>query len=236
MKPRGAGRLVRLWCLAAAGFGVLAGPAIAEPPSGESPQAVAVAVKNAVLPLTPPGATLQIGAVDGVAYMSACAVPLAVSVSGVIPYEQAAVRCARPSWVFYVQVKVAQSERVVVAARPIVAGSVIGAKDLMMLAEPVEKFAGRQVFYDTAPVIGAEALMSIAAGVVVSQQNIQQPVLIKAGQQVMVTVESGGIAVTLLAVADQDGRAGDLILLTNPTSGRRFSAMVTADGPVINLR
>ncbi len=238
MTRRMVGRHARLWglCVVAAICGWWVSAAATPVTGQESPEAVAAAVKSAVMPVTPPGATLHLGTLDGVKYMSACSVPLAVSVSGVIPYEQAAVKCGAPSWVFYVQVEVAQSEQVVVAARPIAAGSVIGEGDLMMMSKPVEIFAGRQVFYNTAPVVGAEAMMSISSGMVVTQQDIQQPVLIKAGQQVMVKVDGNGIAVSLLAVADQDGRAGDLILFTNPTSGRRFTALVTPDGPVINLK
>jgi hypothetical protein len=37
-------------------------------------------------------------------------------------------------------------------------------------------------------------------------------------------------------VADEPGRVGDTILLTNPGSGKRFTAVVTANGPVVVLQ
>ncbi len=46
--------------------------------------------------------------------MQACTAPLAVNISGVAPYEQAAVHCPAPGWTLYVSVTVAQSEAVVV--------------------------------------------------------------------------------------------------------------------------
>jgi flagella basal body P-ring formation protein FlgA len=60
--------------------------------------------------------------------------------------------------------------------------------------------------------------------------------VVKAGQTVSVSVISGGVNVSINAVADETGRIGDTILLTNPSSGRRFSALVTADGPVVQLQ
>jgi flagella basal body P-ring formation protein FlgA len=60
--------------------------------------------------------------------------------------------------------------------------------------------------------------------------------VVKAGQTVTVDVISGGVTISIDAMADETGRVGDTILLTNPTSGRRFSALVTASGPVVRLQ
>jgi flagella basal body P-ring formation protein FlgA len=217
---------------------LLAGPVWAQNVSAQGPESsqdVYTAIKNAAVALSPPGATITVGSLAGAKYMSACSQPLDVAMSGVIPYEQATVSCRAPSWTFYAQVTIAQSERVVVVARPIAAGSIIGIGDLMMVNEPVQQFAGRQVFFDTEAVAGAAALMSLASGTVITQQDVQQPLLVKAGQQMMVKVISGGIVVTVLAVADQDGRLGDLVLFTNQSSGRHFTAEVTANGSILNL-
>ncbi|MDD2704970.1 MAG: flagella basal body P-ring formation protein FlgA, partial [Acidocella sp.] len=60
--------------------------------------------------------------------------------------------------------------------------------------------------------------------------------VVKAGQTIAVQVLSGGVILSVNAVADQSGRIGDTILLTNPSSGRHFSAQVTANGPVVQLQ
>jgi len=41
--------------------------------------------------------------------------------------------------------------------------------------------------------------------------------------------------VSIEAIASQPGRLGDVIMLTNPSSGKRFMAVVTPNGPVVQL-
>lgn len=202
----------------------------------QSVAAVSAAVRQAALALAPPGASLSLGPVTGAQFMPACTGPLSVSMSGIAPYEQAAATCPAPAWTLYVTVTVAQSETVVVAARPVAAGHVLGPDDLTLRREPVQNFAGRQVFSDPAQLLGATAVQSFAAGMVVTQDEVQPPVMVQAGQMVSVRVTSGAVVITIDAVADEQGRIGDTILFTNPASGRRFPAQVTAEGPVVRLR
>jgi flagella basal body P-ring formation protein FlgA len=221
----------------ALGLAALMCPALAcAAPAFQDSAPVAVAIRAAALALAPPGAEISLGSVDGAKSMQACTTPLSVSFSGMAPYEQAAAHCGAPGWTLYVTVTVAQSQAVVVAARPIVAGQVIAQGDLMIAREPVQNYAGRQVFYDTSALVGADALISLQAGTIVSAENIGQPVVVKAGQLVAVEVISGGVEVSVNAMADETGRIGDTILMTNPSSGRRFSALVTASGPVLRLQ
>jgi flagella basal body P-ring formation protein FlgA len=202
----------------------------------QDPAPVAAAVRQAALALAPPGATIAVGPVAGAAYMQACAGALTVTLSGTAPYEQAAAHCASPAWTLYVTVTVAESEIVATAARPLAAGQMFGPADIRMVSEPVALFAGRQVFYDPAAIIGAQSLMALAAGGLITASDLVQPVIVKAGQTVTVQVVSGQVSVSITAVADQTGRIGDTILLTNPGSGRRFSATCTAAGPIVRLQ
>ena len=119
--------------------------------------------------------------------------PLSVTISGVAPYEQAAAHCAAPAWTLYVTVTVAQSQSVVVATRPLVAGQAIGPGDVALKDEPVSLYAGRQVFYDPAQLVGDQAVMSLAAGAILVAQDIAEPVVVKAGQTVTVQVINGGV-------------------------------------------
>jgi flagella basal body P-ring formation protein FlgA len=198
--------------------------------------AVTAAVRQAAQMVAPPDAVITLGPVTGAAYMQACTAPLAVNISGIAPYEQAAVHCPAPAWTLYVSVTVAQSEAVVVTAHPVAAGQVLAAGDLLVQSKPVQLFAGRQVYMDPAQIVGANATMSLAAGMIITQDMVQAPLVVKAGQTVAVQVISGGVVLTINAVAQQPGRVGDTILLTNPSSGRRFSAQVTAQGPVVQLQ
>jgi flagella basal body P-ring formation protein FlgA len=202
----------------------------------ENPDAVAEAVRQAAQALAPSGATLSLGPVAGARYMKNCTAPLAVSISGVAPYEQASVRCPAPGWTLYVTVTVAQSEAVVVAARPLIPGQALTADDLKLATLPVQQFAGRQVYFDQAQLIGATPSMALAAGMPLTSDAVQAPIMVKAGQTVTVNVQSGGVVLSLDATAQQTGRIGDTILLTNPSTGRRFTAQVTAQGVELVLQ
>ena len=204
--------------------------------AGESTADVTAAVRQAAQSLAPPGARISLGPVAGAQYMQPCTTPLSVGMSGNAPYEQAAVRCAAPGWTLYVTVTVAQSESVVVAARPVAAGQALTAADLTLGRLPVQQFAGRQVYFDPAQLIGAQADMSLAAGIPITSDAVQAPVVVKAGQTVTVTVVSGGVQLSLDATAEQTGRIGDTILLTNPSTGRRFTGQVTAGGVELVLQ
>src|ERR1700691_6629430 len=107
-------------------------PALSWAAGQEDPQAVAAAIRQAVAPNLASGSTVSLGPVTGAQYMQACTGPLSVSISGIEPYEQAAVRCPSPNWTLYVTVTVAATEEVEVAARPIAAGQALSAGDVML--------------------------------------------------------------------------------------------------------
>jgi flagella basal body P-ring formation protein FlgA len=204
--------------------------------AAENPDEVASAVRQAATALAPAGADISLGPVAGANVMPACTAPLSVSLGGNAPYEQATVRCPSPGWTLYVTVTVAQRENIVVAARPITAGQTLGPDDLKLAELPVQQFAGRQVYFDPAQLIGAQADFSLATGVPLTTDAVQAPIMVKAGQTVTVNVTSGGVEISLDATAEQTGRIGDTILLTNPSTGRRFSAQVTAGGVQLILQ
>ncbi|MDE1883340.1 MAG: flagellar basal body P-ring formation protein FlgA [Rhodospirillales bacterium] len=182
-----------------------------------------------------PGASISLGPTSGAAAMPACTAPLAVTLSGMAPYEQAQVQCPAPDWTLYVTVTVAQSEAVVVTTLPLTAGQAITPADLAVKPMPVQDFAGRQIFTDPAQIEGASAVMSMPAGMVVTQSAVQTPLVVQSGQIVTVHVYSGGVMLAVDATADQPGHIGDMILLTNQGSGRRFTAQVTATGVELRL-
>jgi flagella basal body P-ring formation protein FlgA len=221
-------------------LGVLAAAALATLPAfawaaSENPQTVAGAIRQALAPTLSGSSTVSLGPVIGAQYMQACTSNLSVSITGIEPYEQAAVHCSVPNWTLYVTVTVATTEEVEVAARPIAAGQALSGADVMLRREPVELFAGRQVYHDATALLGTTALMSLSPGTILTQSSVEEPTVVQAGQTVSVHVRSGGLDVTVNAVAQQTGRIGQTILMINPASGQHFSALVTATGLVVNL-
>lgn len=201
----------------------------------ESQTAVAAAIRLAARAAAPPDAAVTIGSLTGADTMPACTGALAVAISGAAPYELAAVQCPALGWTLYVAIQVAVSQLVVVAAHPLAPGHSLGPADLVLARIPVASFAGRQVFTDPAALIGASPLLGIAAGGLITAAQIDEPLLVRAGQSAIVQVVSGNVTLAITATADASGRLGDMVLFTNPASGRRFSALITASGPVVNL-
>ncbi|HEY1858029.1 flagellar basal body P-ring formation chaperone FlgA [Acidocella sp.] len=214
------------------GFAVLPAAAWA---AQENPQAVAAAIRQAIAPTLSSGSTISLGPVIGAQYMQACTGNLSVSITGIEPYEQAAVRCSAPNWTLYVTVTVAATEEVEVAARPIAAGQALSAGDFSLRREPVSLFAGRQVYHDAASLLGTTALMGLNPGTILTSDSVAEPVVVQAGQTVSVHVRSAGLDITVNAVAQQTGRIGQTILMINPSSGQHFSALVTKAGLVVEL-
>jgi flagella basal body P-ring formation protein FlgA len=171
----------------------------------------------------------------GARYMRPCATPLAVTITGVAPYEQAAAHCAAPSWTLYVTVTIDAHMAVVVAARPITAGQTLESDDLALRDEPISLYAGRSVFYHPEDAVGGMAVMSLPLGTILTAGNIQQPIVVQAGQSITVDAQSGGVDISITGTAEESGRLGDTILVTNPTSGRRFPAVVTRSGARVQL-
>jgi flagella basal body P-ring formation protein FlgA len=213
----------------------LAAPAMAGTPT-QDPAQVTAAIRQAAAATAPSDATVTLGPVQGAQFMQECQGALGVTLSGVEPYEQAAVHCPAQGWTLYVTVTIAATQAVVVAARPIAAGQPLQAADLRIAREPVALYAGRQIFYDPADLTGASALMNLPAGTILTVSDIAEPEVVKAGQTVTVSVETGSITVSLSAVADQSGRVGDTVLMTNPASGQHFPALVTRDGLLVKLQ
>jgi flagella basal body P-ring formation protein FlgA len=218
--------------LAAAATLVAAHAALA---AQQDPAPVAAAVRQAAAATAPADATITLGPVMGARYMRACTLPLEVMITGTEPYLQAAAHCRAPAWTLYVSVTIDAHMAVVVAGRPITAGQTLERDDLALREEPISLYAGRSVFYHPEDAVGATAVMSLPIGTILSGSNVQQPVVVQAGQSLTVNAESGGVDISITGTAEQSGRIGDTIIVTNPASGRRFPAVVTRSGALVQL-
>jgi flagella basal body P-ring formation protein FlgA len=201
----------------------------------QDPAPVAAAVRQAAATAAPSDATITLGPVMGARYMRACTIPLAVTITGTEPYLQAAAHCRAPAWTLYVSVTIDAHMAVVVTARPITAGQTLEGDDLTLREEPISLYAGRSVFYHPEDAVGAMAVMSLPLGTILTESSVQQPVVVQAGQSLTVNAESGGVDISITGTAEESGRIGDTIIVTNPASGRRFPAVVTRSGALVQL-
>ena len=220
-----------------AALAALAVPLAPHPASAaqQDPAPVAAAVRQAVAATAPTGATIGLGPVLGARYMRACTGGLAVTVTGTLPYLQAAAHCSLPVWTLYVSVTVDAHMAVVVAARPITAGQTLESDDLALRDEPISLYAGRRVFYHPEDAVGAMAVMSLPLDAILTGSSVEEPVVVQAGQSITVDAESGGVDISITGTAEEPGRVGDTIIVTNPSSGRRFPAVVTRSGALVQL-
>jgi flagella basal body P-ring formation protein FlgA len=50
-----------------------------------------------------------------------------------------------------------------------------------------------------------------------------------------VDAQSGGVDISITGTAEESGRLGDTITVSNPASGRTFPAVVTRSGALVQL-
>ena len=82
----------------------------------------------------------------------------------------------------------------------------------------------------------AELVRDLPAGSPVRTHDIRRAVLVKMGQQVMMTVGSGSdFQIRVRVEALQDGRMGEQVKLKNTESGRMMSGVVTGPNAVKGL-
>jgi flagella basal body P-ring formation protein FlgA len=117
---------------------------------------------------------------------------------------------------------------VVVAIRPIARGDVIKAADIEMRTVDSESKAmsQRAVAESVEKLIGMEARQSIQAGEIVFADQVQSPILVKRGDLITVTSQSGGIRVRTSARAMKDGAHGELVQVESLGSRQKYDARI----------
>jgi flagella basal body P-ring formation protein FlgA len=85
---------------------------------------------------------------------------------------------------------------------------------------------------DPKPLIGMQAKKRLAAGQPISRQHLSSALLVSRGEQVLITVQSGGFSASTKGLALADGRYGERIKVQNLTSGTVIEAKVVAEATV----
>lgn len=122
----------------------------------------------------------------------------------------------------------ATSERLVpVPARDLGRGQAIAPSDLEKIWFD-ERRLSRDMITRTGEIMGLETTRKLRAGRPIPASSVRPPRDIKRGELVEVVFDQGGLRLTLLAEAAEDGIAGQMVRLRNVDSGRRIIAV--ADG------
>jgi flagella basal body P-ring formation protein FlgA len=82
---------------------------------------------------------------------------------------------------------------------------------------------------DPALVVGRRTTRMLAMGDVVLSDAVELPPLIQKGDVITLMVESPGLLVTAKGIAQEKGRAGDLVRVKNAASGREVFGKVESE-------
>lgn len=125
-----------------------------------------------------------------------------------------------------------EARPVVVASRAMARGEVLTAADVELqelnyVTKPGER---RVPTRSVDAVVGMEVRQPIPAGSIVYADSLQSPSLVKRGELIRITSQSGGIRVRTTARALQDRSHGQLVEVESLTTKERFDARVVGPG------
>ena len=81
-------------------------------------------------------------------------------------------------------------------------------------------------------VLGARATRDLTSGIIVTASVVTAVPMVKSGQQVSVRARVGSIEARTIAIAQQNGQAGDLVRVVTPETKRTLVGRVVASGEV----
>ncbi|QIK37984.1 flagellar basal body P-ring formation protein FlgA [Caldichromatium japonicum] len=183
---------------------------------------------------------IEVGQLDNRLQLTRCAQPPTAQLAPGARREgqtTVQIRCAGPvSWSLFIPVRIERYRQVVVLDRPIERHQVIGPGDIRIERQAVSSLSSGY-FSDPQSVIGLSARRRLSAGQVLIPAHLDQPVLIKRGQEVTLYVSRPGLVVQMKGVALEDGRAGERIRVRNLSSKRVVEGHVeSADVVRITVR
>ena len=125
----------------------------------------------------------------------------------------------------------ADGMRVVVPARDIARGEIIGESDLIGGTIPANTvFTG--IITSVDQIKGMETRRMLRAHQVVRADDLRHPVLVQKGTIVTMTFEAPGVLLTATGRAMSEGGIGDTVTIQNPASFRQIQGIVTGPGAV----
>lgn len=116
-------------------------------------------------------------------------------------------------------------EDVVVAFRPLAYQEIVNA-DAVRLERRELASAQLRPFVRLEDVLGKQATRAIAANELLSQGMVDRPLLLRRGSAITMIYESAGLRIEAPGLAEEGGKAGDFILVKNPSSGKSLRGKV----------
>ncbi|MGI9436898.1 MAG: flagellar basal body P-ring formation chaperone FlgA [Geminicoccaceae bacterium] len=138
---------------------------------------------------------------------------------------------ATPRFQLPLEGRLQQLVTVAVLGRPVARGEPIAAADLDWIDVPSDGLSPGSVI-DADQLIGAEARRGLRPGRVLTERDIGSPRLVRRGQSVRVIYVEGGLKLSLVGKARDDGALGDPIRIVNPESNLQIRGIATGPSEV----
>jgi flagella basal body P-ring formation protein FlgA len=124
---------------------------------------------------------------------------------------------------------------IVVATRAMMRGDVITAADLELQDIDYVSRQGdrRTISHSIETLLGMEVRQPIAAGSMVFTESLQPPLMVKRGDLIQISTQSGGIRVRTTARALQDRAQGQLVEVESLATKEKFDARVVGPGEAV---
>jgi len=141
------------------------------------------------------------------------------------------VRCpdAAHLWSIFVPVSITHFAEVVITTQSLARGQVITKDHIALQRRPLTRLYNGYIL-SLDQVIDRELKQSVPRGAILSTQTIQQQMLIKRGQNIVIVAKNSSIYVRSQGVALSDGRVGGKIKVKNVFTNKIVEGTITYDG------
>ena len=161
-----------------------------------------------------------------------CEQPLAVSLAnnaGLTRQTTVMLTCNdRDHWRMFIPVRISQLRPVVVTARPLTPGQVIGSGDIKMSHIDIHQLRD-SAYDDVEQLIGAQVKRRVGANEPLQARHM---CFVCRGQDVTILSGVGGLEIRATGVARSDGLLGDRITVRNSRSNQDIQAVVSGTNEV----
>jgi flagellar basal body P-ring formation protein FlgA len=176
-------------------------------------------------------ASAEIGAIDARLRLPSCpALDVALPPAGTAAMT-VKVECPSPNWAIYVPVRLHAYVEAVTASTNLAPNTKLTTNELSR--GRVDAFSSNGgLVTETAQAEGKILKVGVVAGTPILASFLQQPLVVRRGEKVLMTLTDGDMVVRSTALAMEDGRVGDSIEVKNASSQKIVRATVAEDGTV----
>ncbi|GAB3477282.1 hypothetical protein GCM10027340_05300 [Marinomonas epiphytica] len=142
------------------------------------------------------------------------------------------VACSNPTWKSYIPATLSINVQAIKTNSPINRGDTINRQNTSLALVDIVDLRGQAYTMDNPP-YGLVAARNIRVNTFITSALTKPALLVKKGDQVLITAKSGSITVKMNGTAMENGSMSQQIRVKNVSSGRIVYAKVVSDGEVL---